>query len=105
MEFIGRDAEMAALQAEFAQVEEGGGRFAWVRGRRRVGKSRLVQEFCDRSDAPYAFFQAQRRGERKSIALFADAVARSTLPAACLLYTSDAADDLTRVDLGGRRII
>ena len=28
------------------------------------------------------------------------------LPAkACLLYTSDAADDLTRVDLGGRRII
>ena len=24
-------------------------------------------------------------------------------PAACLLYTSDAADDLTRVDLGGRR--
>src|SRR5665254_1767 len=24
--------------------------------------------------------------------------------AACLLYTSDAADDLTRVDLGGRRI-
>ncbi|HZK15567.1 MAG TPA: ATP-binding protein [Solirubrobacterales bacterium] len=82
MEFIGRDAEMAALQAEFAQVEEGGGRFAWVRGRRRVGKSRLVQEFCDRSDAPYAFFQAQRRGERKSIALFADAVARSTLPAA-----------------------
>src|SRR5665811_36849 len=25
--------------------------------------------------------------------------------ASCLLYTSDAADDLTRVDLGGRRII
>src|SRR5665811_1824340 len=27
------------------------------------------------------------------------------LPVGCLLYTSDAADDLTRVDLGGRRII
>src|SRR5665811_1306024 len=26
-------------------------------------------------------------------------------PHPCLLYTSDAADDLTRVDLGGRRII
>src|SRR5665811_2349609 len=25
-------------------------------------------------------------------------------PSDCLLYTSDAADDLTRVDLGGRRI-
>ena len=27
------------------------------------------------------------------------------LPLACLLYTSDAADDSLRVDLGGRRII
>ena len=26
-------------------------------------------------------------------------------PKSCLLYTSDAADELTRVDLGGRRII
>src|SRR5665811_524512 len=30
---------------------------------------------------------------------------RYTQPRICLLYTSDAADDLTRVDLGGRRII
>src|SRR5665811_176866 len=29
----------------------------------------------------------------------------SALIHTCLLYTSDAADDLTRVDLGGRRII
>ena len=27
------------------------------------------------------------------------------LPAACLLYTSDAADERSSVDLGGRRII
>lgn len=27
-------------------------------GRRRVGKSRLVQEFCDRSELPYVVFQA-----------------------------------------------
>src|SRR5665811_2579621 len=26
------------------------------------------------------------------------------LPVPCLLYTSDAADDLTRIDLGGRRL-
>ena len=30
---------------------------------------------------------------------------RSTLEGTCLLYTSDAADDLLCVDLGGRRII
>src|SRR5665811_2627293 len=32
-------------------------------------------------------------------------VMKLTPPRICLLYTSDAADDLTRVDLGGRRII
>src|SRR5665811_2566771 len=34
-----------------------------------------------------------------------DAYRGAGRPEACLLYTSDAADDLTRVDLGGRRII
>ena len=33
------------------------------------------------------------------------AIASSTLLWSCLLYTSDAADDLLYVDLGGRRII
>src|SRR5665811_1376807 len=33
------------------------------------------------------------------------AAALANVAEACLLYTSDAADDLTRVDLGGRRII
>ena len=30
---------------------------------------------------------------------------RRALPGACLLYTSDAADERSSVDLGGRRII
>ena len=30
---------------------------------------------------------------------------QSTLPIVCLLYTSDAADERSSVDLGGRRII
>ena len=33
------------------------------------------------------------------------ALCKGALPSACLLYTSDAADDSLRVDLGGRRII
>src|SRR5665811_265667 len=38
---------------------------------------------------------------------WSDAARRAVATASrtCLLYTSDAADDLTRVDLGGRRII
>lgn len=83
MSFIGRDAEIAALEAEYGRVKEGSGaRFAWLRGRRRVGKSRLVQELCDRLGAPYAFFQAPRRGTQEAIAAFVDAVAQSSLPAA-----------------------
>ena len=36
------------------------GRAVIMTGRRRVGKSRLVQEFCDRSGLPYVVFQATR---------------------------------------------
>src|SRR5450756_1063391 len=39
------------------------------------------------------------------ITLPADATAEDALNSTCLLYTSDAADDLLCVDLGGRRII
>ncbi len=83
MEFVGRDTEMAALKAEYDRVKAGRqGGFAWLRGRRRVGKSRLVQEFCDQIGAPYAFYQAPRREMRVALAAFVDAIARSSLPAA-----------------------
>src|SRR5665811_1829873 len=42
---------------------------------------------------------------RFHISISHDAGIASAVVVACLLYTSDAADDLTRVDLGGRRII
>ncbi len=83
MPFIGRIEELGALQAELDLAGgTGGGRFLWVRGRRRVGKSRLIQEFCDRSKAPYAFYQAPRRERPDALGGFAEAVAESTLPAA-----------------------
>ena len=34
-----------------------------------------------------------------------NSIKANKVPNACLLYTSDAADDSLRVDLGGRRII
>ena len=37
--------------------------------------------------------------------LFPEAVLLSNGPLGCLLYTSDAADERSSVDLGGRRII
>jgi len=83
MSFTGRQAELDVLRGELDVVRDSGrGRFVWLRGRRRVGKSRLVQEFCDRAEAPYAFYQAPRRGRVDALAGFAEAVAASTLPAA-----------------------
>src|SRR5680860_1647498 len=41
----------------------------------------------------------------RSLSSVSTTTRRSTLSISCLLYTSDAADDLLCVDLGGRRII
>lgn len=54
MPFYGRGRELAALEAEFRRVgETGAGRLIAVRGRRQVGKSRLIERFAAQSGAPY----------------------------------------------------
>jgi len=83
MSFVGRDEELSILLDELELVRaSGAGRFVWIRGRRRVGKSRLVQELCGRSRAPYAFYQAPRREQAVARASFVEAIAESTLPSA-----------------------
>lgn len=82
-DFMGRDKELMALRAELERVKETGrGRFIWMRGRRRVGKSRLVQEFCDRVGARYCFYQAPRRPRQVALADFVEAARESSLVAA-----------------------
>ena len=52
--FYGRGAELAALDAELRRVgTSGAGRLIAVRGRRQVGKSRLLERFAAQSGAPY----------------------------------------------------
>ena len=59
--FVGRAAELALLGKRLARVTDGGtGLAVAIRGRRQVGKSRLVQEFCDRSGTPYLFYTATK---------------------------------------------
>ena len=63
--FVGRAAELALLGRRLARVTEGGAGLAVaIRGRRQVGKSRLVQEFCDRSGTPYLFYTATKGASR-----------------------------------------
>ena len=60
--FVGRARDLAVLRDELARVRDtGNGRFVVVRGRRRVGKSWLVEEFLERDAIPHVFFTATRQ--------------------------------------------
>ena len=62
--FAGRLEQLALLEADLAEVRSTRrGRFVLVRGRRQVGKSRLIEEFIDRSGAPSVFFTATKGRE------------------------------------------
>ncbi len=81
--FVGRRSELEELEAELDFVRRTGrARFVWMRGRRRVGKSRLTQELCDRAGVRYCFYQAPRRPRHDALVDFAEAVQESSLNAA-----------------------
>ena len=60
--FVGRVGQLARLSSHLAWVEAGGadqrGRCLLLRGRRRVGKSRLVEVFCGQSNRPVFWFSS-----------------------------------------------
>src|SRR4051812_30338679 len=56
------------------------GRCLLIRGRRRVGKSRLVEPFLDRNDCPSLYFTAPGGGVTDSLRSFVGDAANSTLP-------------------------
>src|SRR5450756_3234383 len=58
-----------------------------------------------RSNGLLLAFLAWRHEEATLLEFAEEAITDTVLLIACLLYTSDAADDLLCVDLGGRRII
>lgn len=97
MEFRGRTGDLDLLAGQYRPVVDGSGatrgRAVIMTGRRRVGKSRLVQEFCDRSGAPYVVFQATRgRNPVTERADFGAALAHSALPGADLVAGLQAQD-------------
>ncbi|MGH8776318.1 MAG: ATP-binding protein [Jiangellaceae bacterium] len=87
-DFVGRDRELAALRRLLRRVEDGGragrpGRAVLVRGRRRVGKSRLGEEFVERAGVPYLYFTASAQPSLAAdLRLFVEAGRNSDLPGA-----------------------
>lgn len=95
--FQGRVNDLALLDRQLRLVRDAAattrGQAVIVTGRRRVGKSRLVQEFCDRSGVPYVVFQASRgRNPAAERADFTAALAQSALPGADLVTGAVGAD-------------
>ncbi|HYQ69182.1 ATP-binding protein [Actinophytocola sp.] len=97
VEFRGRTSDLALLDNQLRlvrdQLASTPGQAVIVTGRRRVGKSRLVQEFCDRSGMPYVVFQASRgRNPAAERADLVTSLAQSTLPGADLVAGAAGAD-------------
>ena len=67
MDFIGRAREMEVLQYQYGSVEHP---FVIIKGRRRVGKSRLIMEFCKDKDALY--FQADKEDAKSILMSFCE---------------------------------
>lgn len=86
--FVGRQRELAMLDRLLQRATAGGradrpGRAVLMRGRRRVGKSRLAEEFVERTGMPYLFFTASAQPDRGAdLQLFTEAGVASDLPGA-----------------------
>ena len=79
--FVGRQRELAALAGELEVVRTTGrGRFVLIRGRRRVGKSWLVEEFLARHGLTNVFFTASRNATGQDLPRFAEELTQSSLP-------------------------
>lgn len=113
VDFVGRRQELATLERELQKVAAGvggerPGRCVMLRGRRRVGKSRLVERFAERSGAPFLFFAATGASPGDDLARLARDAQVSTLPLAGLVAAArpenwDAAFDVLAAALPADR--
>jgi hypothetical protein len=91
MDFYGRRRELATLARWYAAAARGGGQPGQcliIRGRRRVGKSRLIEEFVRGLDAPSVFFTASDLSAVQELENFTQAVLASDLPEAASFGTA-----------------
>jgi len=82
--FVGRTAEFAELDRQLAHARAESGSLLAIRGRRQVGKSRMLQQWVDTRALSYVFFTAQRKEPDQELAAFHHDVQASNLAAAPL---------------------
>jgi uncharacterized protein len=79
MRFVGRGEEFAWLDRQLDRVGAEQGRLLGLRGRRQVGKSRLLTEWLRGKGYPTLYYQALERPVALELASFTEAVSRSSL--------------------------
>jgi uncharacterized protein len=83
MEFVGRQRELDLLGKRLTEVRGSGrGAFLAMRGRRRVGKSRLAEEFAEASGSPYVYYTAVQQDGQAELSRFVEAIEGSAAPRA-----------------------
>ena len=83
MRFVGRREQLATLTRCWDRArQQARGELVLVRGRRQVGKSRLVEEFLRQVDTPAVYYTATHHTSDRERQRFVDALATSSLPSA-----------------------
>lgn len=110
MEFVGRGRQLHRLSRLVDEITASGrGRLLAVRGRRQVGKSRLVTQFVDGAGVPYVYFTAIKNAavDQQLAAFQADlSQSRHPIPEAETLFAAPAAhwtDLFGRLQLAAQR--
>jgi hypothetical protein len=96
--FVGRTCELEILERELNRIrnaksdDDRPGQCLMLRGRRRVGKSRLIEIFAERSDVPFLYFTATGKGDEAELAQFEENAIESSLPGRDLLAAAHPQD-------------
>ncbi len=85
MPFIGRERELGVLHSMFDRVRaaigtDRPGQCVLMRGRRRIGKSALAEEFLRRENVPHLFYTAARTSSEEELAELLVGVEECSLP-------------------------